>query len=376
MTNKQIMVVAGEASGDHHGAKLVKAMLQKDKTFCFFGIGSSALSKAGVDIIIDSSMLSVVGITEVIFKFKVVLKAMSTAKKMLKTRKPDLLILIDYPDFNLHLAGYAKKLGIKVLYYISPTVWAWRSGRLKIIKQRVDHMAVILPFELSWYQKARIPATFVGHPLLDNKPVFHDPEFEKRFYSDPVIGLLPGSREGEIEKLLPVMIDTANILYQKNQKIKFLISVSASVDKKQIHDIVQNNKEKTEFELVSGNIENVFTQCSFVIAASGTVTVETALAGIPMVIIYKVSPLSYAIARLLIHVKYISLVNLIPGKLLVPELIQDQACPDKIAEIVLKMLDNIPALISMHKDLLNLHKLMGLAGASEKVADIAIKLCI
>ncbi|QTA81937.1 Lipid-A-disaccharide synthase [Desulfonema limicola] len=374
MTDKKVMIVAGEASGDHHGAKVVKAMRKKDKSLCFFGIGGNAIKASGVDIIIDSSMLSVVGITEVIFKFKNVLNAMSEARKIMKTRHPDLLILIDYPDFNLILAEYAQKLGIKVLYYISPTVWAWRSGRIKTIKQRVDHMAVILPFELPYYQKARIPASFVGHPLLDNKPVLDDPEFEKRFYSDPVIGLLPGSRDSEIEKLLPVMIDAANIMCQKNKRIKFLISLSHSVDKKHFKDIIQNKKIKADFEIIPGNIENIFNQCSFIIAASGTVNLETALAGIPMVIVYKVSALSYFIGKKLINVNHISLVNLIPGKSLLPELIQDQAIPENIAQIVLKMLDNVPALISLRHDLLNIKKLMGRPGASERVADIALNL--
>jgi len=374
MTNKKIMVVAGEASGDHHGAKVVCAMLKKDKSLCFFGIGGNALRDAGVDIIVDSSVLSVVGITEVLFKLKNVLKAMSTAKRMLKTRKPDLLILIDYPDFNLYLAGYAHKLGIKILYYISPTVWAWRSGRIKTIKERVDHIAVILPFELPYYHKARISASFVGHPLLDNKPLSLDPEFEKRFYSNPVIGLLPGSRDGEIEKLLPVMMDAAGIMSKKMKGIKFLISLSSSVDKKHFEDIVQNKKGKAEFEIVPGNIENIFKQCSFVIAASGTVNLETALAGIPMVIVYKVSGLSYFIGKKLINVSHISLVNLIPGKSLVPELIQDQAIPEKIAQTALKMLGNIPGLIALRHDLLNIHKIMGMSGASKRVADIAMNL--
>ena len=368
------MIVAGEASGDLHGAHLVRAMRKKDGDLCFCGIGGQALREAGVEVFLDASALSVVGITEVFAKFGNILRGMSAAKERLKTLRPDLLILIDFPDFNLHLAGFAKKLGIRVLYYISPQIWAWRSGRVRTIGQRVDHMAVILPFEQNFYHKHKIPVTFVGHPLVDNAIAEPDPAFEERFDADPVVGLLPGSREGEVNTLLPVMLEAATLLSRRNKRIRFLISHAPSVEQAQVESIVGPYRDRAVLEIVPGGADKVFGQCGFVIAASGTVTLETAIAGIPMAIIYKVSPLSYRIGKTLIKVNHISLVNLIAGRGLVPELIQEDASPEKIADTVSAMLDDVPGLKRLRRDLLGVRRLLGGPGASDRLADIALRM--
>ncbi|MDM8526552.1 lipid-A-disaccharide synthase [Desulfococcaceae bacterium HSG8] len=358
-----VMIIAGEPSGDIHGAKLVRAMKRRTPSLFFCGIGGDSLRDAGVKIVVDASELSVVGITEVFSKIPGIFKGMSAAKKLMRILRPDLLILIDFPDFNLHLAATAKRLAIPVLYYISPQIWAWRSGRVKKIARRVDHMAVILPFEADFYRKHRVPVTFVGHPLLDTKPVSPAP------VSCPVrIGFLPGSREGEIARHLPVMLDAARILSRHYKEISFTISLAPSVDKKFVEDMV--SQSPVPISLVSG-AEEIFKQSTLVVAASGTVSLEAAIAGVPMVVIYKVSPVSYRIGRALIQVEHISLVNLIAGKEIIPELIQDEASPENIAEAVSEILRNPGGLEKLRKELLGIKHMLGMPGASERVADIA-----
>jgi len=212
---KCIMIVAGETSGDIHGAKLVSALRKRNNKLFFCGIGGGALGEVGVKLLMDASEIAVVGITEVFSKIPNILKGMRVAKKTLKTLRPDLLILIDFPDFNLHLASYAKKLGIPVLYYISPQIWAWRPGRVKRIRKLVDHLAVILPFEEDFFRGHAIPVTFVGHPLLDTPTSPQNKALNRLTQDHPVIGFLPGSRDGEIAKHLPIMIHAARNLHKK-----------------------------------------------------------------------------------------------------------------------------------------------------------------
>ncbi|GBC60063.1 lipid-A-disaccharide synthase [Desulfonema ishimotonii] len=368
------MIVAGEASGDLHGANLVRAMGRRTRSVEFCGIGGRALRAAGVDIFVDMADLSVVGITEVLSKIGTILKGLSAAKERLARLRPDLLILIDFPDFNLRLAAFARKLGIRVLYYVSPQIWAWRSGRVRTIKKRVDHMAVILPFEQNFYHRHKIPVSFVGHPILDEMQPEPSPDFEDRFDAGPVVGLLPGSREGEVRKLLPVMLAAAEDLHLRHPDIRFLISHAPSVARAQMDEILARHRGCARYEVVPGGAEKVFEQCSFVIAASGTVTLETAIAGIPMVIIYKVSPLSYRLGKALIRVSHISLVNLIPGRGIVPELIQDDASPENIAATVSEMLKDRSGLKDLRRELLGVRKLLGGPGASDRVAGIAMNL--
>ena len=365
------MIIAGEASGDHHGAKLVKAMQKKNPHLSFFGIGGHLLREARVETFADASELAVLGITEAFSRIRKILRVLSAAKEMLRNRKPDLLILIDLPDFNLRVAACAKRLGIPVLYYISPQIWAWRQGRVRIIQERTDHMAVILPFEESFYRRHGVKATFVGHPLLDKE--FLHSDREKDFTAPRVVGLLPGSREGEIRKLLPVMLKSAQILQKKIPEIRFVLSHPPSISRNFLQEILEPYQQDLPLEINIGT-EPVFEKCHFAIAVSGTVTLETALAGIPMVIIYKVSPVSYLLGRLLIKVPCISLVNLISGRQLVPELLQDDANPQTIAKTVSTMMKDVPGLIRLRENLLFIRTRMGGSGASERTAEIALNL--
>ncbi|HUV77501.1 MAG TPA: lipid-A-disaccharide synthase [Desulfobacterales bacterium] len=368
---KCIMIIAGETSGDIHGAKLVSAIRKRNNGLFFCGIGGRALGEAGVKLLMDASEIAVVGITEVFSKIPNILKGLRVAKKALKTLHPDLLILIDFPDFNLHLASSAKKLGIPVLYYISPQIWAWRPGRVKRIGELVDHLAVILPFEEDFYRGHKIPVTFVGHPLLDNHASPQNKTLNRHTKDNPVIGFLPGSRDGEIARHLPIMINSARILHRKIENVKFLISLAPEVKRTYIEGIIKKSKTAFAFELVADRSEKVFERSNLVVAASGTVTLEAAISGTPMVIIYKVSPISYWVGRAMIQVKHIGLVNLIAGRKIVPELLQKAASPTRISDTVLEMLRDPSDLERIRLELLNIRDLLGGPGASERVADIA-----
>jgi lipid-A-disaccharide synthase len=367
-----VAVIAGEASGDQHGAKLIKAMQKKNPALFFCGIGGPALRQAGVRILVDASELTVVGITEVFSKLPGILKGMGTIKKLLKSLKPELLILIDFPDFNLHIAATAKKIGIPVLYYISPQIWAWRRGRVKRIGRLVDHMAVILPFEQQFYTTNHVPVTFVGHPLLDTPLPTADQIFTTGVEGQVTIGLVPGSRDNEIARHLPVMLNTADILKDRLKQARFIISQAASVERKQIEMIVAQHPCRMNVEIISDGVEAVFERSDVIVAASGTVTLQAAIHGVPMVIIYKVSPISFMLGRAMIRVPNIGLVNLVAGRQLVPEFVQNAANAENISSAVEEMLTDRIQLNHLKKQLFALRDVMGGAGASDRVAELAL----
>jgi lipid-A-disaccharide synthase len=371
---KKVMIIAGEASGDLHGARLVEAMRQKAPDLFLFGIGGKALKEAGVRVLIDAATLSVVGITEVISKLPSLFRGMRCAKQALKNLKPDLLILIDFPDFNLYVAAAAKKAHIPVLYYISPQIWAWRTGRVKKIGARVDHVAVILPFEEKFYKKHHVPVTFVGHPLLDAPllPLNRAASSDKgRGFK---IGLLPGSRDREVASLLPVMLEAAAMLVTRGRRVRFVISHAETVAQSFFRDILDRHRVKTGLEVHAGTVDHIFRECDLIVAASGTVTLEAAIAGVPMIIVYKVSPLSYRLGRILIQVEHIGLVNLINDEPIVTELVQDDASARNIADAVDDLISDPVKLERLRERLFGIREKLGGPGASGRVADIALDL--
>ncbi len=374
---KRIMMIAGEASGDFHGANVIRAIHKKDPMIEFFGIGGKFMKDQGVRIYMNSSRLAVVGITEVFSKIPDLIKGINTAKRMLQKLQPDLLILIDFPDFNLLVASMAKQLKIPVLYYISPQVWAWRLGRIKKIRRLVDHMAVILPFERSFYQKHGVSVSFVGHPLMDKiKPVLSrttmkTPASDIKF---PVIGLLPGSRDREIHRHLPDMLLAAQRLKQQFPEAGFCVSLAPGIDPDLVNEILSQNRNHLDVKTVSGGADRTFRQSDLVIAASGTVSLEAAISGVPMVIVYKVSPISFKLGKALVKVNFVCLVNLIAGKPLVPELLQDDANPKMIADAAARILNDPDGISRLKADFKRLRQRLGGPGASQRVADIALRI--
>ena len=366
-------MVAGEASGDLHGAHVIRELKKCCANLVICGVGGAAMKAAGAQILFDSDQLAVVGVTEVLFKAINLLKARSRLKRLLLERQPDLIILIDFPDFNLHLAATAKKRHIPVLYYISPQIWAWRASRVKKIKARVDHMAVILPFEKVFYEKNNIPVSFVGHPLMDNFADLSLTDNRPTEKDVPTVGLLPGSRDREVSRLLPCMLEAAQILENRISPIRFVVSCAPSIDPSAIQDIVERYPLK-DSRITRMPVRQLFAGCRLVVAASGTVTLEAAICGVPMIITYVVSPLSYGLAKILVEVEHIGLVNLIAGKRIVPELVQKQVSAGGIAEAAYPLLSDQRAHDRMRGDLLEVRRKLGRPGASKRVARIACDL--
>jgi len=370
--------VAGEASADLHGSNVIKAIKELDPNVYFYGIGGERMKGVGVDVLFDSSDMAVVGVIEVLSKLKIIIKASRELKKSLDVYRPNLLILIDYPDFNLHLAKFARKRGIPVLYYISPQVWAWRRGRVKKIARLVNKMLVILPFEVSFYENERIDVEFVGHPLVDIvEPKYANEEALRRFNLEEdrvTIGLLPGSRKSEVKLLLPDMLKAAEILNRRLGTAQFVLPVASTIDEKEIKEIISNARSTVRINVTKDNIYDVINVSNVVIVASGTATLEAAIMNAPMVIIYKVSPLTYLIGKLLVKVKDVGLVNLMAGRRVVSELIQFDVTPERIANEVMSILENKELYFEMKNQLSWVKRKLGNPGASLRVARIATEM--
>ena len=371
--NKTIMIVAGEASGDMHGANLVREMLNLDPMLNFYGIGGNRLRKEGVDLLANASDMAVVGLTEVVSKLGSILKIMGMMKRSLDERRPDLVILIDYPDFNIPLAKAAKKRGIKVFYYISPQVWAWRKSRIGQIKKTVSKMAVILPFEVETYRQKGFGVNYVGHPLLDMvKLNYSKQESRKKFglsEDEITVGILPGSRTSEVRILMPELLRAAQILKREMPDLQFVLPLADTLEETSVTEIISGFNVKVK--VVSGHTYDVISCADLALVASGTATLETALLGVPMIIVYKISLLSYFIGRLFVHVKNIGLVNIIAGKTIVPELIQGDASGKRIAAESLSILKNGERRQKMIKELEAIRARLGEPGAARRAAQIA-----
>ncbi|MBC7962294.1 MAG: lipid-A-disaccharide synthase [Steroidobacteraceae bacterium] len=374
--SRRIMIVAGEASGDIYGADLVRETLKLDPDLHFFGIGGARMREAGVETLVDSADMAVVGLVEVLKHFDVISAAFLKLKKILLNERPSLLILIDYPGFNLRLAKIARKAGVKVFYYISPQIWAWRQGRVKKIARLVDHMAVILPFEAPFYERAGVPVTFVGHPMSDMVNVSLDRnQTAASFGLDPlrkIIGLFPGSRKNEIERLLPVIVASAVQLKQRFPGIQFVLPLASTLNAAAITP--QLTAAGLDVVMTRERIHDLIRACDAVISVSGTVTLEIALVGTPMVIIYKLSPLTYQLAKRLVKIPNIGLCNIVAGETVVRELIQDEANPKNIfAEIVSILTDGNYDDTIRHK-LAEIRSRLGCGGASRNVARLILTL--
>jgi lipid-A-disaccharide synthase len=373
---KLVLIVAGEASADLHGANLVKIMKRINPEIYFCGIGGEKMEAAGVKILFTSSQMAVVGLTEVFSRLPYILKAYRRLKTSLKNDNPALIILIDYPAFNIRLARCAKRFHVPVLYYISPQVWAWREGRVKKISRRVDRMSVILPFEEAVYRKHGLDPDYVGHPLMDTVPrgltkveAIQALELEQ---GSPILGLLPGSREEEIVNLLPAMVEAAEILSSRYHGLRCLLPLSSTVAPNLVEDLI--SRSTIEIKLIKGDIYTVLAACDLALVASGTATLETAIMGIPMIIVYRLSAISYWIGKRVVKVPFIGLVNLVAGEEVVPELIQAEVTPQRLAKEADAILGDSRMKENMIKNLEKVKTKLGQGGASEKTAKIAMEM--
>lgn len=370
---KTIVMVAGEASGDRHGAHVIRSLRKRHEGIYVCGAGGSAMRAEGARLIVDANELSVMGFTAIFSKAPQILKAVAKLKKLMICLKPDLVVLIDFPDFNIHLAANAKKAGIPVLYYISPTIWAWRPKRVFKIKQRVDHMAVILPFEEPIYRKHDIPVTFVGHPLLDDMGMPAESSFSRPDFQAPTIALMPGSRHDEVRRLLPTMLEAARILQRSNDRTRILVSCAPSIDSALINEIIEKHGV-VNIQTTQDKADQVFERCCLAVVASGTVSLEAAIHATPAIIVYEVSQLNYRLGKLMVDVPHIGMANLIAGKRLLPELIQSEVTAENIARIAGNLLTDRDAYCHMENELKHVRQLLGKPGASDRVAEIACRL--
>lgn len=378
MAETRIMIVAGEASGDMHGARLVAALksIKSDLSVC--GMGGKEMAAQGVELLCDASKLAVVGILEVIGHLQDIRAAMHALEQRLREHPPHLLILIDYPDFNLMLAKKAKRLGVPIFYYISPQVWAWRSGRVKKIGRLIDGMGVILPFEKDFYKARGIEVEFVGHPLMDAvETKLSKTDFLKKHgvAGDTLtVGILPGSRKKEIATMLPIFLEAAKSLSNTtSKKITYLLPLASTLS---IEDLKKNGLEDYDLDIkvISGERYDLMASCDAVMAASGTVTLELAILNVPMIVSYRVSPITYLLGRHLIKVKYASLVNLVAEKEVVPELLQGDAVPEKISKAVQNLWINEVSRKDMFVGLKEVRDRLGGSGASMRAAQLALNL--
>lgn len=373
---RKIMMVAGEASGDQLGADLATQILACAPDAEIFGMGGERMRAAGVRALIQTEGIAGMGAVELAGTIRPILHAFGTLRAALRSEHPDLLIPIDYPDFNLKLAWCAKRAGVRVLYYVAPQVWAWRRWRIRTLTHRSDHLAVVFPFEADLYKQAGGKVTFVGHPLLDRvKPEQDRAQTLVRHGFPPrarLLALLPGSRRGEIRYLLRPMLEAARILAGDHDLVPVIVLATTLT----LHDLeaVADAQALSGVRVIQDDAYSIIAASDLALVASGTATLETALLGCPMVIAYKMSALSYAIGRSLVRgIEFVGMPNVLAGRRLVPELIQFDVTPQKLVRAAEPMLttqlhDQIAA------DLRGVRERLGRPGAAERVATMALQL--
>ena len=344
-----------------HGANLIRALRAVDPLISCEGLGGRHMADAGMDLRVDLAGNAIMGFAEVVKSFGFIRRVFLDTVEHLRRTKPDVLVLIDYPGFNIRLAQRAKQMGIPVAYYISPQVWAWKRGRIHTIARCVDKMLVILPFEEPLYRELGVDCRYVGHPLLDQiaatppTGLFRDPR---------VIGLLPGSREQEIRRLLPVMIEVANGIRLEYPDARFLAPCVSAARENQVRTLAG----AFPVETCVGQTYEVLDAARFCLVVSGTATLETALFLTPMAILYKTAAINYWLARHWVHIKHIGLVNILAGREIVPEFVQHDAQAEKMIPAALDLTDDTPARARMLEDLTELKSTLGGPGASARTA--------
>lgn len=371
----KILISAGEASGDIHAAAVTAAIKKMNKDAEVFGMGGDALRKAGGEVLFDIKDHGVMGFVEVIKKLPALFKLRSDFAKVMNERKPDCLVVVDYPGFNMKLAKLAHDKGIPVVSYISPSAWAWHKSRAKKVAKIVDKVAAIFPFEYDVYHKAGADTVFVGHPLVDIvKPSLSKSEAESFAGKKPgrkLILLMPGSRLMEIEKMLPTLLAAAKIIQEKMPEVDFTMPRAGTIPLSMLEDKIKASGVKVR--ITEGHNYDLFSVADLALATSGTVTLEAALCGLGSVIVYKTSPVTAFIARLVINIPDIGLPNIVAGKHILPELLQENFTPAKVAEEAIALL-RPERNAQMHKDLEYVKERLGEPGAVERVARLVLEL--
>ena len=372
------MFSAGESSGDQHAANMFLELKQQRPDIQGLGMGGVKMSQAGIDIRYDSGSIGVIGVVEVLKHYREIRRALKLMQQLVATERPDLLVCVDYKEFNFKLARFAKQRGIKVLFYVSPQVWAWRPGRVKTYGKAIDMMAVIFPFETAYYEAEQVPVRYVGHPSVDKvHPKRSQQEDKARYGLDPtrpVIGLLPGSRANEINRLLPVMLQAATQLRVKFPDIQFVLPQADSISDALLETYLDQSHSDLSIKVVKNEPYDVIQCCDVVMTTSGTATLEIALLGVPMVITYKLAALTYYLGRLLINTPFIGLPNIVFGKAIIKELIQHEANADNLVKELSLILTDKDYADQMRANLLHVKQELGQEGGSKNMADLALEM--
>jgi len=371
----KIVIVAGETSGEAHAARLARALKQRNPDCRLYGVGGGAMRAAGVELLAECDV-GVIGFAEVFRHLPALLRVERRVARFFREERPDLFIPVDYPGFNLRMCRLAKRAGIPVMYYISPQVWAWARGRVGKIARRVDLMVTILPFEKHFYEKAGVRVEFVGHPLLE---ALEEEETGGRRVVGPgsgperrVLGLLPGSRENEVGRLFPIMLKAAAALREEFPEIHARVAAASPERANQLRRMIPEGYSWVS--IVTGRSREVIRESELVLVASGTATLEAACLETPMVVVYRLSLLSWLIARALIRVPDIALANLVAGRRVVPELVQYEATPRNLARAAGALLRSEARRTEIRVSLKGVRGRLGTPGASTRVADLALSL--
>ncbi|MCX7590194.1 MAG: lipid-A-disaccharide synthase [Kiritimatiellae bacterium] len=370
-TSREIMIVAGELSGDMHAARLVRALRKRDPDLHFFGVGGGEMRAAGVEILCDAELMAVAGITEVIRKLPFYRSTFRRLLKQICERRPLACILVDFPGFNLRLAERAHRLGTKTIYYICPQVWAWNRRRIPRIAAAVDRLITIFPFERQLFEGTGLQVDFVGHPVVDlvREEMTREP-VTLPWQGEPRIALLPGSRDHEIRRILPVMWQAGRLLENQHPDASFIIAApSPGMERLINHTLAHCGNGPSRSRIVTGHPRQVLSQARCALVASGTATLEASLLRCPLVVVYRLSLLSYLLGKLLVRVPHISLVNIVAGKSVCPELIQRAATPQALAEKLAPLVNDSPERAAMLRELEAVNRILGEGGASERAAE-------
>lgn len=375
---KRVLVVAGEASGDRYGARLMEEIVRQAPGVVFTGIGGRQMREAGLAPVMDAERIAVLGFFEVLTSLPVIRRAFQRCLEEIGSGV-DLVLLIDYPGFNLRLADRAHKAGVPVVYFVSPQVWAWKPGRVKRIAESVKRMLVIFPFEVPFYQERGVDVTFVGHPLVEIlKSAGPRPPREEtalRLGLDPkrrIIGLLPGSRLKEARRNLPPILGAARLLARRHDDLQFMIPVASTLTTGALRDLLEPS-DALQPVLIEDSFLEAMSLCEAAIVSSGTATMETALLEVPMVIVYRLHPLTYSLARRMTQLDTFGMVNLVAGRRIVPELIQSDCTPERIAEQMDRLLTDRILYERTRRDLRAMREHLGGEGAFLTAARIVVE---
>jgi len=354
-------VVAGEASGDGHAARVVAELRRRHGDVEVFGLGRQELLAQGLDPIGSSEVLNLVGLTEVLRRLPAIFRLRNRLLEEVRRRKPTAALLVDLPGFNLHLAGKLKKMGVPVTYYVAPQAWAWRKGRVKKIRRRVDKLCAIFPFEKLFFGQAGVPVEYVGHPLSEK--AWGNPPLDER-----LVAIVPGSRPGEIERLLPMLAVSARLLSERMGRLRFRLPVAPGLDPTRIRQIL--DQAEVEVELVDGGAPAALRGARLALVTSGTASLEAAFSKVPMVVVYKMGRLSYLLGRAMFRLRHFCIVNILAGKTVVPELLQGRARPAAVVEQAMRMLEEGEARRRALAGMQEVVSALGEAKPSQRVAEV------